>query len=234
MTSLQAMKILRHDDNKKWSHLLCWSFHSRAVISVCVLTSCLKRRCRSRTDVVVASAQELTKHSVQAIASSVVQDDALTVFTHLSPRSHPRARKGHRYTEIRYHPISMTRHTSSTHTTCSIMFDVLLRSLVGANCFQPGLCYGGSNNICRSHPKKAQPGSPWCRSTVVWFVCFTRRSWSFLSSLRNPTYRLQAVSRPGNIGGALLSILQGCGWWTHVDVWWCLGFEGPLLSTFNL
>lgn len=95
------------------------------------------------------------KHSVQAIASSVVQDD-----TPIPTLTSTRTQK-----------ISMTRHASSTHTTGSIMFDALLRSLVGANCFQPGLCYGGSNNICRSHPKKAQPGSPRCRSTVACFVC---------------------------------------------------------------
>ena len=127
--------------------------------------------------------------------------------------------------QVNRNPISMTRHASSTHTTCSIMFDVLLRSFGGCQLFSARALLRWIQQHLQEPPKESTAREP-MMSRYSCMICVFHSSIMEFFYRHWETLRTGSKPSPGQeiLGGLCCLSFRAVGDETHVDVWWCLGF----------
>lgn len=95
--------------------------------------------------------------------------------------------------QVNRNPISMTRHASSTHTTCSIMFDVLLRSFGGCQLFSARALLRWIQQHLQEPPKESTAREPMMSRYSCMICVFHSSIMEFFIVIEKPY--VQAPSR---------------------------------------
>lgn len=219
MTSLQAMKILRHDDNQKMepSFVLIVSFQS------CHLCLCAHFVSKKKMQITNGRCCGISTRTYQALSASHCKLRGAGRRTHSLHTPIPTLTSTRtQRSQVNRNPISMTRHASSTHTTCSIMFDVLLRSFGGCQLFSARALLRWIQQHLQEPPKESTAREPMMSRYSCMICVFHSWIMEFLSSLR--TLRTGTKQSPGQeISGGF--VVYPSGLWV-MDTCGCLMMFG--------